>query len=130
MDIRNFGQRIKLEESKTIRVKKEKEVFIETITLLEHCLKRSDLLYGDFSIDIYSYEEYFIKIIENLFLIKYGEVVSEIVFWYLYDRVDEDGKVYPLIYEEEDKEPVEMIIKTPNELWKIINKILNTINKS
>lgn len=124
MDIKNFGQRLKLEESKTIKSKKEKEVFIETITLLEHCLKRSDILFADFNIDLYIYEEYFIKIIENLFLIKYGDVVSEIVFWYLYDRVDENGKVYPLIYEEEGKEPTELIIKTPNDLWKFIDKLL------
>jgi len=129
MNIKNFGQRLKLEESKTIKVKKEKEVFIETITLLEHCIKRADILFDDFGIDFSTHEEYFIKIIDNLFLIKYGDAISDIVFWYLYDRVDENGKIYPLIYEEEDKEPVEIIIKTPNELWKIINKILNTINK-
>ena len=87
MDIKNFGQRLKLEESKTLKSKKEKEVFIETITLLEHCLKRSDILYEDFNIDLYSYEEYFIKVVENLLLIKYGEAISEIVFWYLYDKL-------------------------------------------
>ena len=124
MDIKNFGQRLKLEESKTSRVKKEKEVFVETVTLLEHCLQRSDILYKDFSIDIYSYEEYFIKIIENLFLLKYGEVATEIMIWYLYDRVDENGKVYPLIYEEEEKPPVEIKIKNPTDLWKFIDKLL------
>jgi hypothetical protein len=124
MDIKNFGQRLKLEESKTSRVKKEKEVFIETITLLEHCLQRSDILYKDFNIDIYSYEEYFIKIIENLFLLKYGEVVTEIMIWYLYDRVDETGKVYPLIYEEEEKPSIEIKIKNPTDLWKFIDKLL------
>ena len=124
MDIKNFGQRLKLEESKTSRVKKEKEVFIETVTLLEHGLQRSDILYKDFNIDIYSYEEYFIKIIENLFLLKYGEVATEIMIWYLYDRVDETGKVYPLIYEEEEKPPIEIKIKNPTDLWKFIDKLL------
>lgn len=124
MDIKNFGQRLKLEESKTLKSKKEKEVFIETITLLEHCLKRSDILYEDFNIDLYSYEEYFIKVVENLLLIKYGEAISEIAFWYLYDRVDENGKIYPLIYEEKGKEEIKLIIKTPNDLWKFIDKLL------
>jgi hypothetical protein len=124
MDIKNFGQRLKLEESKTLKSKKEKEVFIETIILLEHCLKRSDILYEDFNIDLYSYGEYFIKVVENLLLIKYGEVINEIIFWYLYDRVDESGKIYPLVYEEEDKEEVKLIIKTPNDLWKFIDKLI------
>jgi hypothetical protein len=83
-------------------------------------------LYKDFNIDIYSYEEYFIKIIENLFLLKYGEAVTDIIIWYLYDRVDEDGKVYSLIYEEEEKPPIEIKINKPADLWKFIDKLLKT----
>jgi hypothetical protein len=60
-----------------------------------------------------------------MFLLKYGEIISEIVFWYLYDRKDDDGNIYPLVLEEEDKEPVDIILKTPTDLWKFINKNLN-----
>ena len=125
MDIKKFGQRLKLEESKTTKVLKEKEVFIENVTILEGALKRSDKLYDDFTIDVYMYEEPFLQVIENMFLIKYGEIISEIVFWYLYDRKDDDGTIYPLVFEEEDKEPVDIILKTPADLWKFINKNLN-----
>ena len=125
MDIKKFGQRLKLEESKTTKVLKEKEVFIENVTILEGALKRSDKLYDDFTIDVYMYEEPFLQVIENMFLIKYGEIISEIVFWYLYDRKDDDGTIYPLVFEEEDKEPVDIILKTPTDLWKFINKNLN-----
>jgi len=125
MDIKKFGQRLKLEESKTTKVLKEKEVFIENVTILEEVLKRSDKLYNEFVIDVYMYEEPFLQVIENLFLLKYGEVISEIVFWYLYDRKDDDGNIYPLVFEEEDKEPVDIILKTPTDLWKFINKNLN-----
>jgi hypothetical protein len=125
MDIKKFGQRLKLEESKTTKVLKEKEVFIENITILEEILQRSDKLFNGYSIDLYMYEEPFLQIIENLFLLKYGEIVSEIVFWYLYDRKDDDGNIYPLVFEEEDKEPVDIILKTPTDLWKFINKNLN-----
>ena len=125
MDIKKFGQRLKLEESKTTKVLKEKEVFIENISILEEILQRSDKLFNGYSIDLYMYEEPFLQIIENLFLLKYGEIVSEIVFWYLYDRQDDDGNIYPLVFEEEDKEPVDIILKTPTDLWKFINKNLN-----
>jgi len=125
MDIKKFGQRLKLEESKTTKVLKEKEVFIENISILEEILQRSDKLFNGYSIDLYMYEEPFLQIIENLFLIKYGEIISEIVFWYLYDRKDDDGNIYPLVFEEEDKEPVDVILKTPTDLWKFINKNLN-----
>jgi hypothetical protein len=125
MDIKKFGQRLKLEESKTTKVLKEKEVFIENISILEEILQRSDKLFNGYSIDLYMYEEPFLQIIENLFLLKYGEIISEIVFWYLYDRKDDDGNIYPLVFEEEDKEPVDIILKTPTDLWKFINKNLN-----
>jgi hypothetical protein len=125
MDIKKFGQRLKLEESKTTKVLKEKEVFIENVTILEEILQRSDKLFNGYSIDLYMYEEPFLQIIENLFLLKYGEIISEIVFWYLYDRKDDDGNIYPLVFEEEDKEPVDIILKTPTDLWKFINKNLN-----
>jgi len=125
MDIKKFGQRLKLEESKTTKVLKEKEVFIENISILEEILQRSDKLYNEYTIDLYMYEEPFLQIIENMFLLKYGEIISEIVFWYLYDRKDDDGNIYPLVFEEEDKEPVDIILKTPTDLWKFINKNLN-----
>lgn len=125
MDIKKFGQRLKLEESKTTKVLKEKEVFIENISILEEILQRSDKLFNGYSIDLYMYEEPFLQIIENMFLLKYGEIISEIVFWYLYDRKDDDGTIYPLVFEEEDKEPVDVILKTPTDLWKFINKNLN-----
>jgi hypothetical protein len=125
MDIKKFGQRLKLEESKTTKVLKEKEVFIENVTILEEILQRSDKLFNGYSIDLYMYEEPFLQIIENIFLLKYGEIISEIVFWYLYDRKDDDGNIYPLVFEEEDKEPVDIILKTPTDLWKFINKNLN-----
>jgi len=124
MDIKKFGQRLKLEESKTSKVKKEKEIFIENVTLLEQCFKRADDIHEHLGIDLYMYEEPFLQIIENLFLIKYGETVSEIVFWYLYERVGEDGVIHPLIYEEENKEPIELIIKTPTDLWKFVDKLM------
>ena len=125
MDIKKFGQRLKLEESKTTKVLKEKEVFIENVTILEEILQRSDKLYNEYTIDLFMYEEPFLQIIENMFLLKYGEIISEIVFWYLYDRKDDDGNIYPLVFEEEDKEPVDIILKTPTDLWKFINKNLN-----
>lgn len=124
MDIKKFGQRLKLEESKTSKVKKEKEIFVENVTLLEQCFKRADDIHEHLGIDLYMYEEPFLQIIENLFLIKYGETVSEIVFWYLYERVGEDGVIHPFIYEEENKEPIELIIKTPTDLWKFVDKLM------
>jgi len=122
MSIKNFGQKLKMEESNSTKVKKEKEIFIENITLLEQCIKRVEVLIGGFAVDLCNYEDPFWMVIENMFLLKYGENIYELIFWYLYDRVDENGKIYPLILEEEGKEPKEIKIKTPNDLWNFIEK--------
>jgi hypothetical protein len=122
MDIKNFGQKLKIEESTSTKVKKEKEIFIENIDLLEQCIKRTEALIFGLSVDLSNYEDPFWVVIENMFLLKYGEVIYELVFWYLYDRVDEDGKISPLIFEEEGKEPKEIKIKNASDLWKFIEK--------
>jgi hypothetical protein len=127
MDIKNFGQKLKIEESGSTKIKKEKEIFIESIDLLEQCLKRSDTLAFDFAIDLSIFEDPLWMVIENMLLLKYGEVAYELIFWYLYDRVDEDGKIYPIIFEEEGKEPKEIKMKNTSDLWKFIEK--NILNK-
>jgi len=122
MDIKNFGQRLRMEESSSTKVKKEKEIFIENINLLEQCINRTENLATNFGIDLCDYEDPLWMVIENMLLLKYGEVIYELIFWYLYDRVDEDGKVYSLIFEEEGKEPKEIKIKNASDLWKFIEK--------
>lgn len=122
MDIKNFGQKLRMEESSSTKVKKEKEIFIENVDLLEQCIKRVEALAISLSIDLIDYEDPFWVVIENMFLLMYGEVVYELVFWYLYDRIDEDGKLNPLIFEEEGKEPKEIKIKNASDLWKFIEK--------
>jgi len=127
MDIKTFGQKLKMEESTSTKVKKEKEIFIESINILEQCIKRSENLAINFAIDLSIYEDSLWMVIENILLLKYDEVIYELIFWYLYDRIDEDGKIYPLIFEEEDKEPKEIKIKNSSDLWKFIEK--NILNK-
>jgi hypothetical protein len=128
MDIRKFGQRLKVEENKANKTLKEKDIFIENITLLETCIERSDKLFNEMMVDFYMYEEPFLQIIENLLFMKYGEIISELIAWYVYDRKEQDGTIHPLVFEEEGQEPKEIIIKTPEELWKFIDKNLK-LNK-
>jgi hypothetical protein len=122
MNIKNFGQKLRVEESSSTKVKKEKEIFIENINLLEQCITRSENLAVLFGIDLCDYEDPFWAVIENMLLLKYGEAIYELIFWYLYDRIDEDGKAHSLIFEEEGKEPKEIKIKNASDLWKFIEK--------
>jgi hypothetical protein len=124
MSLSNFG---KLKINKRNR-SQGKETFIETVILLEHCWLRTNFLHEEVKIDLWNYEENYYKIIENLIFIHYSEEVANLILWYVYDRFDADGKVLGLDITFPGKEPKLFILKTPTDLWNLVEKI-NKSNK-
>ena len=118
----NFGENLKfLFRKKGIS---EKEIFINILEVLDGCKKRTDELETNFMLDMFSYEEDFYLIIENLLYIHYGELKTEIILWWVYSRFNEEGEIDDLIIEDEDEEKQEIVkIKTAEQLWSYINKI-------
>ena len=102
----------------------EKEIFINILEVLDGCKKRTDELETNFMLDLFSYEEDFYLVIENLLYIHYGELKTEIILWWVYSRFNEEGEIDDLIIEDEDEEKQEIVkIKTAEQLWSYINKI-------
>lgn len=118
----NFGENLKfLFRKKGIN---EKEIFINILEVLDGCKKRTDELETNFMLDMFSYEEDFYLIIENLLYIHYGELKTEIILWWVYSRFNDEGEIDDLIIEDEDEEKQEIVkIKTAEQLWSYINKI-------
>ena len=118
----NFGENLKfLFRKKGIS---EKEIFINILEVLDGCKKRTDELETNFMLDLFSYEEDFYLVIENLLYIHYGELKTEIILWWVYSRFNEEGEIDDLIIEDEDAEKQEIVkIKTAEQLWSYINKI-------
>jgi hypothetical protein len=125
MSLNNFG---KLKIAKRNRQSNEKEIFIETVILLEHCWFKTNFLHEEVKIDLWNYEENYYKVIENLIFIHYSEEVANLILWYVYDRFDADGKVLGLDITFPGKEPKLFILKTPTDLWNLVEKI-NKSNK-
>jgi len=125
MSLSNFG---KLKIAKRNRQSNEKEMFIETVILLEHCWFKTNFLHEEVKIDLWNYEENYYKVIENLIFIHYSEEVANLILWYVYDRFDADGKVLGLDITFPGKEPKLFILKTPTDLWNLVEKI-NKSNK-
>jgi len=118
----NFGENLKfLFRKKGIS---EKEIFINILEVLDGCKKRTDELETNFMLDLFSYEEDFYLVIENLLYIHYGELKTEIILWWVYSRFNDEGEIDDLIIEDEDEEKQEIVkIKTAEQLWSYINKI-------
>jgi hypothetical protein len=126
MNLNNFGSKLKFSKNGK---SEEKEIFIEAVVLLEHCWSRTNVMHEELGIDLWSYEETYYKIIENLMFLKYSESIANLVLWYVYDRFDADGKLLGLNVTIPGKEPKLYMVKTPLDLWNLIEKINKANNK-
>ena len=71
----------------------QREQFESIILLLEEIEVRSIILSNDLKIDLASYDEKFYMLIEKLLSIHFGDEANEIIFYYIYDRINPDGSV-------------------------------------
>ena len=119
----NLGKHLNIK--KRINPSEEKELFCELIDLYEHTIERSKKLYKEHGLEFKDYDENFLLIIDNLFYLKYGQWKTEIITWYLWERVDEEGNIGTLEYEDTNtnKSSGEIIIKCAEDLWNILQKL-------
>lgn len=101
----------------------EKELFIEAITLLQEIEDRRDFMEEEIGMDMTSYEEKFIQVIENLFNINYSPEQVAIIQYYVYKYPLEDvkeGKVELKVNSEKSKV---VDFKTPEDVWNVIQSL-------
>jgi hypothetical protein len=128
-DIKKFGSKLKIRVSPKDKDLLEKNIFIKSINILEFCVERGNN-FLELGFDIENIEEPYLDVIELLFGLHFGGWTAELVEWYLFDRINEDGEIYPLVLsEDEEDEGEKIMIKNPEEFWDIIQKIKNKINK-
>jgi hypothetical protein len=104
-------------------------LFTETVILLEHCWLKTNFLHEEVKIDLWNYEESYYKVIENLIFMKYTEDIANLILWYVYDRFDADGKILGIDVTFPGKEPKRFILKTPTDLWNLVEKINKSNSK-
>ncbi len=124
LNLNNFGKKLKsVKRSKKEKILSEEEVFSETIDMLYACWDNSNKLYENFKVNTLEYEESFYRFIENLILLKYGLWKTEIILWYVFSRVDMEGKIYPLLVQNDDDTEEEVYVNNASELWEFIKKL-------
>lgn len=95
----------------------ESTVFEILIQKADDSLNLEDKL-GEMDIDITKITDPLWFVIENQFKLIYGEEATEIIMWYLMERLDEDNNVTAL----EDEDENEIILNKPIDLWKYLQK--------
>jgi hypothetical protein len=115
----------------TVRRKKktdldiQRELFTKIIMSLERANARSNILFADLDIDLVKYDEVFYDVIDNLLLLHFGKEICEIVYFYVYDRIDPEGNITYL----NDSKGNPVILENISDLWYLIQNIKGIMDK-
>jgi len=100
----------------------EKKLFIENIILLREIEDRRDFMEEEIGVDMSTYEDKFLQVIENLFKIHFNKEQFALIQYYLYQVptiVDWDGKLDL----SDGKEMITVDFETPEQVWNVITSL-------
>lgn len=111
-----LGSKVTIEENPKTAKKKDEEFFMGLLEPLCQIEAASAMLQA---IGITtSIENPFYISIKMLMQKAFGEMKTEIILWWVFESITEDGDILPLVDEDGKKH----IIKTPTQLYKFIKK--------
>ena len=96
-----------------------RERFEKIITTLEEIEVREMILGNDLKLDFSEYNEKFYLVIDSLFHMHFGKEATELIFFYLYDRMNPDGTANGL--QNDEGEIIEL--SSPTDLWYLLKAI-------
>jgi hypothetical protein len=105
-------------KKKTQEVKK-RELFISIINSIESIINRQNLMYTDLNLDFANYDEAFLDTIDALIILHFGKEGAELIAFYLWDRLSLDGKIEPLL----DEQDTPIYLETASDLWNLLLRI-------
>jgi len=94
-----------------------REKFELIIRTLEEVEVRAMLMEQDFDLAFGTYDEKFYTIIDNLLGLYLGPDATDIVNFYLYNRIEPDGTINQIMNESGEVVPLD----TPADLWELVN---------
>jgi len=98
---------------------KKRELFCHVINSIEGLNLRSTLAFTDLQLDLEKYDDKFFEIIDSLIYINFGKECSELIAFYLYNRINPDGTMNPVI----DEDGGEIFLSSPYELYELLIRV-------
>ena len=98
---------------------KKKELFVSIINSIEQIINRQTLMYADLQLDFANYDEAFLDTIDALIILHFGKEGAELVAYYLWERVNPDGTINPLM----DEDGNILVIEGAGDLWNLLLRI-------
>ena len=121
-----IGTDLSLKRKKKSENDFNKELFEKAILTLERTNVRAAIVGSEFDLDLSKYEEPFYEAIDNLMIMYFGKQAAEVIFFYVYERINPDGSINELI----DTNDNPIILNNPSELWDLVNAIKNAPSKT
>jgi hypothetical protein len=112
-----IGKGGKIIESEKSIIKKKEKFFLKIVSLLCE-IEAYQKVTKSVGIDLTMYEDLYFQIIEDLLEKQYGELEKNIIIWWVFESLKENGEVYPLVSED----GVRHIINTPLQLYKFLKR--------
>jgi hypothetical protein len=112
-----IGKGGKIKESEKSIIKKKEKFFLKIVSLLCE-IEAYQKVTKSVGIDLTMYEDLYFQIIEDLLEKQYGELEKNIIIWWVFESLKENGEVYPLVSED----GVRHIINTPLQLYKFLKR--------
>jgi len=126
-NISSFGKNLIIKDKNKVTTS-NKQTFIDLVDTFSMAHQRSLKVEKEHGLKLEKYDGLFFIIIENLFFAHYGEWQGELIMWYVYDRTDEDGNLYPMmLFDEDTGDETEVVIESSSDLYAFIQKIAKKI---
>jgi len=111
LNVKSYVRRKKKSQSE-----KRRELFISIINSIEQIVTRQNMMYMELQLDFTKYDEPFLDTIDALIVLYFGKEGAELISWYLWERLNPDGTMNPLL----DEEGKEVPVNNAAELWSIL----------
>ena len=98
---------------------KKRELFCSVINSIEELNIRGSLAFADLQLDMEKYDEKFFEVIDSLIYISFGKECAELIGFYLWNRINQDGTINPIMTETEE----EIFLESPYQLYDLLSKI-------
>jgi len=120
--ISSIGGKVTVRKKELGKEVLEKKLFIQCIELLRQIEDESAFAVEELGIDLTTYEEKFLIVINNLFSLHFNKEQHSLIMYYVYQipsSEDFEGTVNIVV---ENKE-VNLPLNTPEDLWKAVSKL-------
>jgi hypothetical protein len=121
-----IGTDLSLKRKKKSEHDLNRDMFEKIIIALEKANIRTAIIGTEFDLDLSKYDESFYEVIDNLVMMLFGKQASEVIFFYVYERMNPDGSINEL----RDVNDNPVILNNPTDLWELVNLIKNAPSKT